>query len=291
MRSRAIIITATVVVIIVLTTPLVILRRQLRAGIFNDGARPPAESARDSRIDLLRRPPAKQADATARVSKPRRRASSRDGAAAGTKASTEALTGQLDTLVARGDSSAVGEMLRILQSQSDPDERERVLKAIMMCEGRDEMLDDMLSAFGPALDQAAAPAERIAIQNAFADIPDQRAVVFLQSAFASPKADPGERANAATLIFDIGAANAPLLAPETVNDMNARLRADLTQAENPEHRVDIVGALGRHVETNRQFLETWRATENDVAVKHHLNRILDKRSQAADKNTSASPNA
>ena len=180
----------------------------------------------------------------------------------------------IEALVERGDASAIRDLLQMLGSQADPGVRERVLSAIALCDGRGEAVADMTATLVPAYQASTSLRERIAIQNAFADIEDQRAASFLETSFRDAKASPEERANAAVVILDLRALSPSLVNAAVTGEINEKLKLDLQASEDPELRATLVTALARDPEQNRQFLTEWRAKEKDEAVLRNLASAL-----------------
>jgi hypothetical protein len=169
---------------------------------------------------------------------------------------------------------AVRELLDLLQTETDPDAIEAILRTLATADAGGEMAQEVLAALDSLYRASNDTGLHLQIQGTAAAFATRQAADLLRRAYQDPNSAPEETLGAGENLLRLRVLDSRLVSDAEAAAVNERLRAEAQAWEDPEARARAYMALGIMQPQNTPFLRRMRDSETDSALRRLLDGIL-----------------
>lgn len=174
----------------------------------------------------------------------------------------------------RKDPETVRLLLKLLQTEQNPEVRSEILRALSWTGARNELSADILAAVKPAYEATKDVQQHVEIQNVAGEIESPESISFLRDIYKDTNADPEERLNAAECMLRLHTLNDTLLSADEAKAIGQQVRLDAEAGATPELRSQALMALAQLGNDSLDFFKQRASAERDPMVLQLLQKLI-----------------
>ncbi|MBX7245712.1 MAG: hypothetical protein K1X53_09435 [Candidatus Sumerlaeaceae bacterium] len=169
---------------------------------------------------------------------------------------------------------AVRQLLNWLESDPDDETRKALLGALVWCDQRDALADEIIDRLTPMYKGRAEVEDRIEIQDVLGELATSKSVETLRGAYLDENVDPLEKLNAAACLLRIRSSDSQLLDTAEAQKLYEHIQIAAQVFDEPDSRSQCYMALSMDLEYNGTFLREMLAREKDTNLHKLLENLV-----------------